>query len=127
MSCTATHRQPRGLRLRPGTLTVRAVLPRPAVLAAPVALAVAGVVAEGVVAGPAVGGASLAVVVLAADHVVRVAQLALVAEVDVLGPVLPHGQSAAGRQATDEVVLVLWWGARRSVIIRNNGSLHAAL
>lgn len=79
----------------------------------PVPLVVAGVVAEGVVAGSAVGGAGLAVVVLVTHHVVGVAQLALVAKVHVLGPLLADGQPAAGRQTADEVVLVLW---------RNKGS-----
>lgn len=64
--------------------------------------------AEGVVAGPAVRGAGLAVIVLVAHHVVRVAQLALVAKVHVLGPVVADGQSAPGRQPAHEVVLVFW-------------------
>lgn len=90
------------------TLTISAVLAPPALLAAAAPVVVAGVVAEGVVAGPAVGGAGLAVVVLVAHHVVGVAQLALVAEVHVLGPFLTDGQPAAGGQPADEVVLVLW-------------------
>lgn len=89
------------------TLTVRAVLVPPALLAAAVPFVVAGVVAEGVVAGPAVGGAGLTVVVLVAHHMVGVAELALVAKMHVLGPFLPDSQAAAGRQPADEVVLVL--------------------
>lgn len=73
-----------------------------------VPLVVAGVVAEGVVAGPAVGGAGLAVVILVAHHVVGVAQLALVAGVHVLGPFVPNGQPTTLRQPADQVVLVLW-------------------
>lgn len=60
-----------------------------------------------VVTGPTVGGARLAVVELVAHHVVRVAQLAVVADVHVLRPLLAHGQLAAGGQAADQVVLVL--------------------
>lgn len=75
-----------------------------------VPLVVTVVVAERVVAGPAVGGAGLAVVELIAHHVIRVAELALIAKVHVLGPVLPDGQPAARRQPADQVVLVLWTG-----------------
>jgi len=89
-------------------LTVRAVLALPALQAVTFPLAVAVVVAEGVVAGPAVAGAGLSVVVLAAHHVVGVTQLALVAKVHVLGPFIPNCQLPAGRHPTDEVVLVLW-------------------
>lgn len=89
-------------------LTVRAVLAPPALQAAAAPVVIAGVVAKGVVAGPAVGGAGLTVVVLSAHYVVGVTQLALVAKVHVLGPLLPDGQPAAGRQPADEVVLVLW-------------------
>lgn len=71
------------------------------------ALVVAAVVAQAVVAGLAEGGADLAVVVLVADHVVGVAQLALVAGVDVLGPFLSR-QLEVGGEAADHVVLVLW-------------------
>lgn len=90
------------------TLTVGAVLAPPALLTVAVPLVVAGEVSEGVVAGPAVGGAGLAVVVFIAQYVVGVTQLALVAEVHVLGPFLPDCQPAAGRQPADEVVLVVW-------------------
>lgn len=89
-------------------LTVRAVITRPALQAVAVPIIVAGVVAEGVVARPAVGGAGLSVVVLVAHNMVGVAELALVAKVHVLGPFLPYVQPAAGRQPAYEVVLVLW-------------------
>lgn len=94
--------------MRTNKLTLSAVLAPPALQALAVPLVVAGEVSEGVVAGPAVGGARLAVVELVAHHVVGVTQLALVAKVHVLGPFLTHGQPAAGRQPADEVVLVLW-------------------
>lgn len=89
-------------------LTVRAVLAPPALQAESVPVSVTGVVAEGVVAEAAVGGAVLAVVELAADHVVGEPELALVPRVDVLGPLVVNGQLAARGQAADEVVLVLW-------------------
>lgn len=89
------------------TLTDRAVLARPALHALAVAVGVAGVVTQVEVPGPAEGGAGLAVVVLAAHHVVGEAQLALVAKVDVLRPVLAHRQLAVRRQPADQVVLVL--------------------
>ncbi len=90
------------------TLTIRAVLAAPALLTAAVPFVVASPVAKGVIAGPAEGGAELAMIVFITHHVVRVAQLALVAEVHILGPIMPHSQPAAGRQPADEVVLALW-------------------
>lgn len=79
------------------TLTVRTVLARPAFHALAVALGIAGPVAQSKVPGLAVGGAGLAVVVLLTHHVVGEAQLALVAKVDILRPVLAHRQRAARR------------------------------
>lgn len=96
------------------TLTLSAVLATPALLAAAVPVVVAGVVAEGVVTGPAVGGAGLTMVVLVTHHMVGVAQLTLVAKVHVLGPFLPDSQTAAGCQPADEVVLVLWMNEGRN-------------
>lgn len=89
------------------TLTDGAVLAAPSVQAAAAPPLVAGVVAEGVVARPAVGGARLSVVVLVAQHVVRVAELALVPKVHVLGPLISDGEPAPRRQAADQIVLVL--------------------
>lgn len=94
-------------------LTVAAVFALPAPEAAPIPVIVTGEVAEGVVAGAAVGGAGLAVVVLVAHHMVGITKLTLVAGVHVLGPSLPDGQPAAGRQPADEVVLVLWMNEGR--------------
>lgn len=99
------------------TLTIRAVLSAPSIQAATFPLLVAGVVAEGVIAGPTVGGAGLAVVVLITHHVVRVAQLTLVTKVDVLGPLLSYSEVTACGQATDEVVLVFWKGSGCLVFI----------
>lgn len=90
------------------TLTLRAVVPLPPFQADAVALLVAGVVAQRVVPRPAVLGATVPKVVLVTEDVVGVAQLALLAEVHVLGPVLADGQPPPGRQAAHEVVLVVW-------------------
>lgn len=93
--------------LKMAALTLGAVLAAPALLTDPPPIGVAAEVSEGVVAGPTVGGARLAVVELVAHHVVGVAQLALVAIVHVLRPVGAHGQLAARGQPADQVVLVL--------------------
>lgn len=94
-------------------LTLNAVFSLPALQAVALPVIVAGEVSPGVVSGPAVGGAGLSVVVLITHDVVGVAQLALVAKVNVLGPFLPHRQLAAGRQPADEVVLVPWMNEQR--------------
>lgn len=83
-----------------------AVIAAPALLTDPFPIAVAAEVSERVVAGSAVVGTRLAVVELVAHHVIGVAQLALVAKVHVLRPVLADGQRAACGQAADQVVLV---------------------
>lgn len=88
-------------------LTLRAVVSLPALQAEAVALLVAGVVAQGVVPWSAVVRASFPKVVLVAEDVVGVTQLALLPKVHVLGPVLPDGESPLGRQTTHEVVLVV--------------------
>lgn len=84
-----------------------AVLSGPSLQTDPVPRLVAGVVAEGVVARAAVGRALRPVVVFVTEHVVGVPELALVTEVHVLGPLLSNGESAAGRQAADQIVLVI--------------------
>lgn len=63
--------------------------------------------AQRVVSWPAVVGAAVSEVVLVAEDVVGVAQLALLAKVHVLGPVFSDGKSPPGRQAAHEVVLVV--------------------
>jgi len=95
------------LYLSASPLTLRAVVPLPALQADAVALLVAGVVAQRVIPRPAVLSASVPEVVLVAEDVVGVAQLALLAEVHVLGPVLADGKPPPGRQAAHEVVLVV--------------------
>ena len=74
----------------PKALTLRAVVSLPALQADAVALLVAGVVTQRVVPRSAVICAAVSEVVLVAEDVVRVAQLALLAEVHVLGPVPPR-------------------------------------
>lgn len=88
-------------------LTLRAVVSLPALQTDAVALLVTRVVAQRVVPGPAVVRASVAKVVVVAEDVVGITQLALLAEMHVLGPVLADGESPLGRQAADEVVLVV--------------------
>lgn len=88
-------------------LTLRAVVSLPALQAESVALLVAGVVTKRVVSGSAVVRASLPEVVLVAEDVVGITQLALLAKVHVLRPVLADCQSPLGRQTADEVVLVV--------------------
>lgn len=63
--------------------------------------------AQRVVSGTAVVRAAVSEVELVAEDVVGVAQLALLAEVHVLGPVLSDGQPPPGRQAAHQVVLVV--------------------
>lgn len=94
-------------RLECDCLTLRAVVSPPALQAEPVALLVAGVVAQRVVPGAAVVGAALPEVELVAEDVVGITQLALLAKVHVLRPVLADGQSPLGGQTADEVVLVV--------------------
>lgn len=94
-------------------LTVTAVFSLPALQAVAVPVVVAGEVSPGVVTGSAVSGALFAVVVLIAHDVVGVTQLALVGGVDVLGPLVPDRQFAAGGQTADEVVLVLCMNEQR--------------
>lgn len=88
-------------------LTLRAVVSLPALQTDAVALLVTSVVTQRVVPGSAVVRASVPEVVLVAEDVVGITQLALLAKVHVLGPVLADGESPLGRQATDEVVLVV--------------------
>lgn len=66
--------------------------------------------AQRVVSRPAVVSTAVSKVVLVAKDVVGVAQLALLAKVHVLGPVLADGQSPPSRQSTHEVVLVVCRG-----------------
>ncbi len=94
-------------------LTLRAVVSLPALQADAVALFVAGVVAQRVVSRPAVVSAAVSKVELVAEDVVGVAQLALLAEVHVLGPVLTDGKSPPGRQTAHKVVLVVCRGKGR--------------
>lgn len=82
------------------TLTFRAVVSFPALQTDAVSLVVAGVVSERVVPRPTVICAAISEVILVAEDVVGVAQLALLAEVHVLGPVLANGQSSPRGQAT---------------------------
>lgn len=89
------------------TLTFRAVVSFPALQTNAVALLIAGVVSERVVPRPAVISAAVSEVILVAEDVVGVAQLALLAEVHVLGPVLADGQPSPRGQATHQVVLVI--------------------
>lgn len=63
--------------------------------------------AQRVVPGAAVVRAPLPEVVLVAEDVVGVTQLALLAEVHVLGPVLADRQPPLGGQTADQVVLVV--------------------
>lgn len=78
-------------------LTLRAVASLPALQTDAVALLIAGVVAQRVVSRPAVVCAAVAEVVLVAEDVVGVAQLALLPKMHVLGPVLSDGKSSPGR------------------------------
>lgn len=88
-------------------LTLRAVVSLPALQAYAVSLLVAGVVAQCVVPRSAVVSAAVSKVVVVAEDVVGVPQLALLAKVHVLGPVLTDGKSPPGRQTAHEVVLVV--------------------
>lgn len=89
------------------TLTFTTVFSFPPIQAHPVAVGVARVVAEGVVPGPTVVGAAVAVIVLITDDVIGVAQLAVLSLAHILGRILSDGQRSLGGQTTDEVVLVL--------------------
>lgn len=88
-------------------LTLRAVVSLPALQTDAVALLVTGVVTQRVVSWSAVVRASVPRVELVAEDVVGITQLALLAKMHVLGPVLADGESPLGRQTTDEVVLVV--------------------
>lgn len=88
-------------------LTLRAVVSLPALQTDAVALLVTGVVTQRVVSRSAVVRASVPKVVLVTEDVVGITQLALLAKMHVLGPVLSDGESPLGRQTTDEVVLVV--------------------
>lgn len=90
-----------------GRLTLRTVVPLPAVQADADALLVAGVVPQRVVPRPAVVRAAVSKVELVTEDVVGVAQLALLPEVHILGPVLADGQPPPGRQTAHEVVLIV--------------------
>lgn len=81
--------------------------------------------AEGVIAGPAVVGAGHAVVVLVADYVVGVVELALAVQVLAPGPLTPQGQVAAGRRPADEVVLVFWMTTIYNVLTCSCVYVHA--
>lgn len=74
---------------------------------------------ERVVPRPAVVSAAVSEVILVAEDVVGVAQLALLAEVHVLGPVLADGQPPPRGQAAHQVVLV--------VCREESSSVHARL
>lgn len=89
----------------PRTLTVGAVLASPAGQAGQAPVRRAHVVPEAVVAALAEAGAALAVVVLAADHAVGVAQLGQRALMHVLRPVLTHRQRPLDRYLADEPLL----------------------
>lgn len=88
-------------------LTLRAVVSLPALQADAVALLVAGVVAQRVVPRPAVVSAAVSKIIFITEDVVGIAQLALLAKVHILGPVLADGKSPPGRQTTHKVVLVV--------------------
>lgn len=103
------------------TLTFRAVVSFPALQTDAVALIIAGVVSQRVVSRPTVISAAVSEVILVAEDVVGVAQLALLAEVHVLRPVLTDGQPPPGRQATHQVVLVVCTG--KDFVVRN---IHAS-
>lgn len=94
------------------TLTLRTVVSLPALQTDAIALLVAGVVTQGVVSGPAVFRTAVSEVVLVAENVVGVAQLALLSEVHILRPVFSDGKSSPGRQTAHQVVLVVWGGER---------------
>lgn len=93
--------EPVGLTAARRTDGIGAVFPAPAAEALSGALLVAGVVSESVIAGAAVGGAGFSVVKLAAHYVVGKAQLAPIAIVDVLGPLLSDAEAAVSGQAHD--------------------------
>lgn len=88
-------------------LTLGAVVSLPALQTDAVPLLVAGVVAQRVVPGPAVVRAAVSEVEVVAEDVEGVAQLALLPEVHVLGPVLADGQPPARGQAAHQVVVVV--------------------
>lgn len=87
--------------------TLRAVVSLPALQTNSVALLITGVVTQRVVSWSAVFRASVPKVVLVTEDMVGITQLALLAKMHVLGPVLADGESPLGRQTTDEIVLVV--------------------
>lgn len=89
------------------SLTLRAVVSLPALQTDAVALLITGVVAQRVVSWSAVVRASVPKVKLVTEDVIGVTQLALLAKVHILGPVLTDGESPLGRQTTHKVVLVV--------------------
>lgn len=89
------------------SLTLRAVVSLPALQTDAVALLITGVVAQRVVSWSAIVRASVPKVKLVTEDVIGVTQLALLAEVHILGPVLTDGESPLGRQTTHKVVLVV--------------------
>ena len=92
----------------PRALTLGAVLALPPGVAHDLSALPAGEVAEGVVPGPAEHRAAVPVVVLVAHEAVRVLELRPAAGVQVLGPVVPHGQVPLGGHGADYAVWDLW-------------------
>lgn len=89
------------------SLTLRAVVSLPALQTDAVALLITGVVTQRVVSWSAVVRASVPEVKLVTEDVIGVTQLALLAKVHILGPVLTDGESPLSRQTTHKVVLVV--------------------
>lgn len=91
------------------TLTFCAIVAFPSRQANSVTSGVTVEVAECVVPWAAEIRAFLAVVEFIAHNTIRKAQLALLSDMHVLGPVLADGESSFGGQTADHVVDVLWF------------------
>lgn len=84
-----------------------AVGPLPARVTHLFPLFAAAEVAEGIISGAAEDGAALPVVMLVADEAVRVFEFCPGANMDILRPLVPHGEVSLGSQAADKTIRII--------------------
>lgn len=83
-----------------------AILALPASQAEAPSFIVTDVMAKGVISRTAVIRTAVAIIMLITGDMIGVAQFTLLAQVNVLRPVLPNGQAPASGQSTDEIVRI---------------------